>query len=108
MMMRILATVPDIEDEESLEVFVLDRSIALTLLISLVGFFSCAFFLSRSYNILLYLIAAFVVAHFSGVRDRFPGIQGFPVRQGILLWPTVGALAVVGFYIVVKVLLAMA
>lgn len=108
MMMRVLAAAPDIEDEETLEVFVLDRSIALTLLISLVGFFSCAFFLSRSYNILLYLIAAFVVAHFSGVRDRFPVIQGFPVRQGILLWPAVGALAVVGFYVVVKVLLAMA
>ena len=108
MMLRVLATLPDSDDEEVHEVYALDRAIAMTLLVSLVGFFACAFFLSRSYNILLYLLAAFVVAHFSGVRDRFPEVPGFAARQGILLWPAVSAGLVVGFYVVVKVLLLMA
>ncbi len=83
-----------------------DRAIALTLLISLSGFFAASFFLSRSYVILLYLLAALVVAHFAGVRDRFPSVPGFDLRQDLVRWPVITVIAIIALYGVVKLLLA--
>ena len=83
-----------------------DRALALTLLISLCGFFAASFFLSRSYVILLYLLAALVVAHFAGVRDRFPSVPGFDLRQDLVRWPVITVIAIIALYGVVKLLLA--
>lgn len=84
-----------------------DRAIACTLLVSLVGFAATAFFLSRSYVILLYLLAAVVVAHSSGVRERFPSIPAFRLGRDLPRWVVLSALATVAFYLVLKILLAM-
>lgn len=107
MMVRILRHVPELADDEDALEWQRDRTIAMTLLVSLVGYASTAFFLSRSYVMLPYLLAALVVAHFTGVRERFPDIRPFHLSQDLLRWLLLGCVAVVGFYVMLKILLAM-
>lgn len=83
------------------------RAIAMTLLLSLIGFFTAAFFLSRSYVIILYLLAAVVVAHYADLRRDEPDLPRFPLGNDILLWPVAGVGSAIFLYIVVKVLLVM-
>jgi putative inorganic carbon (hco3(-)) transporter len=83
------------------------RAIAMTLLLSLAGLFTAAFFLSRSYVVVLYLLAAIVVAHYADMRREDPGLPGFSLMQDLLLLPIVGVGAAVGLYVLVKVLLVM-
>lgn len=84
-----------------------DRAVALVLFISLVGFAATAFFLSRSYIILLYLLAAVVVAHSTAVRGRFPAIPAFRLGGELPRWVMLAGMATVGFYLVVRLLLVM-
>lgn len=84
-----------------------DRTVAAVLLVSLVGFASTAFFLSRSYIILLYLLAAVVVAHWSAVRERFPAIAGFSLTGDLPRWALLSGAAVAGFYVLLRLLLVM-
>lgn len=81
------------------------RAIAMTLLLSLIGFFVSAFFLSRSYIIILYLLAAIVVAHYADMRREDPALPGFQLGNDILLLPVVGVGTAVGLYLLVKILL---
>ena len=83
------------------------RAIAMTLLLSLIGFFACAFFLSRSYVIVLYLLAALVVAHYADMRREDPALPRFALTHDLLLWPIVGVGGAIGLYAMVKVLLVM-
>ena len=85
-----------------------DRVLALTLLLSLTGFFTCAFFLSRSYVVVLYLLAAMVVAHYGTMQSRAPDLPRFRVERDLLLWPALALAGVVGLYVLVKILLATA
>lgn len=103
-------TDPDVE-EESMVRSVLheeDRRIALTLFVSLAGFFTCAFFLSRSYLILPYLLAAMAVAHYACMRRNAPDLPMFTLGRDFLRWPIVVAVAIVGFFVLVKILLVTA
>lgn len=79
----------------------------MTLLLSLIGFFTAAFFLSRSYVIILYLLAAVVVAHYADIRRDEPDLPRFPLGDDLLLWPIAGVGSAIFLYIVVKVLLVM-
>ena len=81
------------------------RAIALTLLLSLIGFCVSAFFLSRSYVIILYLLAALVVAQYTDMRQDDPDLPRFSFADDALLWPVIGVGAAIGLYITVKVLL---
>lgn len=83
------------------------RAIAMTLLLSLIGFFTSAFFLSRSYVIILYLLAALVVAHYADMREDDHDLPDFSLGKDVLLWPIVGLGSTVFLYVVVKVLLVM-
>jgi putative inorganic carbon (hco3(-)) transporter len=83
------------------------RAIAMTLLLSLIGFFIAAFFLSRSYVIILYLLTALVVAHYADIRRDDPGLPRYLLADDALLWPAVGVGSAIFLYIVVKVLLVM-
>lgn len=85
-----------------------DRDLALTLLLSLCGFFTAAFFLSRSYLVVLYLLAALVVAHYTAMRQRNPDLPAFDLQHDLLRWPLYAAAGVAGLYVLVRVLLAMA
>lgn len=83
-----------------------DRAIALTLLLSLTGCFVSAFFLSRSYVVILYLLTALVVAHYSSMRQQDVELPAFALQADVVRWPLYALGGVVGLYIVVKVLLA--
>ncbi len=83
------------------------RAIAMTLLLSLVGFFVSAFFLSRSYIIVLYLLAALVVAHYADMRREDPALPRFKLGNDIVLMPAIGVGSVVALYVLVKILLVM-
>jgi putative inorganic carbon (HCO3(-)) transporter len=95
-------------DPALVEAWYADRDTALTLLLSLCGFFTAAFFLSRSYLVILYLLAALVVAHYTGMRQRNPGLPAFNLQHDLIRWPVWAVGGAVGLYILVKVLLAMA
>ncbi|MGY0652335.1 O-antigen ligase family protein [Luteimonas sp. A537] len=84
-----------------------DRAIATALLVSLAGFAATAFFLSRSYIILLYLLAAVVVAHSTAVRERFPAMPAFRLGGDVIRWVLLAGLVTVGFYVLLRLLLVM-
>ena len=107
MMLRILRHEPDLADDDDVIEWQRDRAIAMTLLVSLVGFSATAFFLSRSYVMLPYLLSALIVAHFTGVRERFPDVGPFRLGQDLIHWVILAGAAVVGFYVMLKLLLAM-
>lgn len=81
------------------------RAMSLTLLLSLVGFYMTAFFLSRSYVVVLYLVSALVLAHYLELRRRDPELPDFALGRDALMWPMLSVSCVVGLYVLVKVLL---
>jgi O-Antigen ligase. len=107
MMYRIVRFEPEFEDEDDILEWQDARTIALALLVALSGFFAAAFFLSRSYVILLYLLSALVVAHHSNVLARFPALGELRLGNHVLRWIVLTLGAVACFYVVLKVLLAM-
>jgi hypothetical protein len=60
-----------------------------------VGLFTAAFFLSRSYMIVLYLFAALVTGFYVGARERYPDLPDFSFAHNLLRWvpATVGSIA---------------
>lgn len=82
-----------------------ERQMALTLLLSLCGLFASAFFLSRSYMIVMYLIAAMVAGHYVGARRRWPGLPVFRLSDGGWRWVPAAMGTIAGFFVLVAVLL---
>lgn len=80
-------------------------TIAQTYWYAAIGFFVAAFFLSRSYNVLLFMLCAACVAAFQLARAAWPGLP--PVRFAQWAVPLAGLeiLTIVGMFLVVKVLL---
>lgn len=105
MMLAVVRYQPELEDEAARAEWKLERSLATTLLLSQVGFYSAAFFLSRSYVILLYLLAALVLGYYTGVSRRYPGLPRFDLASDILRWPMIAAASTFGLYVIVKILL---
>ncbi len=102
----------EVEEEEepdpaAIDAWFEDRDMALTLLLSLCGFFTAAFFLSRSYVVVLYLLAALVVAHYTGMRGRNPELPVFELPQDAVRWAFWSVAGVAGLYVLVKVLMVM-
>lgn len=85
--------------------WVMERQLALTLLLSLCGLFAAAFFLSRSYMVVLYLIAAMVAGHYVGARRRWPALPMFRLSHGGWRWVPAGACSVFALFVLVAVLL---
>lgn len=98
----------EVPDDVALMQWRRDRSLSLSLLLSLCGFFTAAFFLSRSYVIILYLLVALVVANYTRLRREYPSLPAFSLGQDTLRWPVYAVVGAVGLYVVVKILLAMA
>lgn len=82
-----------------------ERAIALTLLLTLCGLFSAAFFLSRSYMIVLYLLIAMVVGYYVGARQRFPPLPAFSLNATGWRWIPAAMGSVVAMFVLVTVLL---
>ena len=82
-----------------------ERSMALTLLLSLCGLFAAAFFLSRSYTVVLYLQAAVVVGYYVGARLRFPDLPAFALSSGGWRWIPIALGSIFFMHVMVAVLL---
>jgi hypothetical protein len=82
-----------------------ERSIALTLLLTLCGLFTAAFFLSRSYMVVMYLIVAMVTGHYVGARQRLPGLRGFTLGHDWWRWVRTALGSIVGLFLLVAILL---
>jgi hypothetical protein len=78
----------------------------MTLLLSLSGWLATAFFLSRSYAVVLYLLTALVVAAYANARRQFSSLPGFDLGRDWVRLAGIAAMTVVGLYVVVRVLLA--
>jgi putative inorganic carbon (HCO3(-)) transporter len=82
-----------------------ERELAMTLLLSLCGMFAAAFFLSRSYNVVLYMVMAVVVGYYVGARKRFPGLRTFSLLEAWWRWVLVSIAGIVALFVTVMVLL---
>ncbi|WP_114238537.1 O-antigen ligase [Dyella sp. C9] len=106
MMWLVLRYRPDATAEpEAFAQWETERPLALTLFIVLCGMFTTAFFLSRSYMIVLYLILAIVVGYYVGVRQRLPGVQTTRLTQGWWRWVPAAMGSIAGLYVLVAILL---
>jgi hypothetical protein len=79
--------------------------IADTLMLAFLGFFSAAFFLSRSYNILIFILCAMCVAHYQNVRLEYSDLKKvtFSISLKLLVLMTIAS--VIGLYFITKVLM---
>lgn len=82
-----------------------ERSMAFTLLLSLCGLFAAAFFLSRSYTVVMYLLIALVVGYYTGARQRWPGLPVFRVSDHWMRWLVASVGSIVLLYIITTLLL---
>lgn len=85
-----------------------EHRLAMTLMMSMTGFFTAAFFLSRSYVIILYLLIAIIVAWYRLASDRDASLPRFRFSADLLYWPIAVIGLVIALHVVVKVLLKMA
>jgi len=96
----------DVPDDEVVAGWRDDRALTLTLLLSLVGYFVSAFFLSRSYVIILYLLVALIVANYVRMRGTYSSLPAYSLDKDLVRWPIIAVLWVIGLYVMVKLLLA--
>ena len=108
MPIMVLRLPADLGNEEFQPLWTQERRMAMTLLIAQVGFYACAFFLSRSYVILLYIMLGMVTGWYSGVRERWAGMPGFSAQRDWFKWCVVSVISVIVLWVVVKVLFVLA
>ncbi|MEW9625415.1 O-antigen ligase family protein [Rhodanobacter geophilus] len=84
-----------------------EQALSLTLFCALCGFFTAAFFLSRSYNIMLYTLAAIVAGHYASMRKRHDALPRFTLSVSGWRWPPIALVVVAALYVLVAVLLRM-
>jgi len=82
-----------------------EQTIARTLLLSLCGLFAAAFFLSRSYTVILYLTLAIVVGAYAGARRRVPDLPPLRLSRSWWIWIPVAIASIAFFFVLVAVLL---
>lgn len=105
MVLRLPAVV---EDPEHQRLWIEERRMAMTLLVAMVGFFVCAFFLSRSYVVLLYILLGLVTGWYGGAQERWGGLPVFSIRRDWFKWCLISVASAIGLWLVVKVLFVMA
>jgi hypothetical protein len=77
----------------------------MTLLLSLSGLFTAAFFLSRTYVIVPYLLAALVVAEYSVASTALPDLPKFRIGRDALRVVLTACVAIVALFMITRVLL---
>jgi len=106
MVATVLRLKPDpITDPERHAAWSVERPMALTLLLSLCGMFTCAFFLSRSYMIVLYVVLAIVTGFYLGARERIGGLPSFSMNESGMRWVPAAIGSIAGLFVLVSVLL---
>jgi hypothetical protein len=64
-----------------------------------------AFFLSRSYNLLFFLLWAWSAGHGAGFAKREPSFPFIDLRSQFWRWVMLAVASIVAFYILVRILL---
>jgi O-antigen ligase len=106
MMLTVLRYKPEaIDDSARAKAWLGEQRMALTLLLSLCGLYSAAFFLSRSYMVVMYLLAAMVVGYYVSARQRFPGLRLFTLAGSGWRWFSASVGSIAGFFVLVAILL---
>jgi O-antigen ligase len=105
MVLAVVRYKPDLTDPALATSWRAERAMALTLLLSLCGLFCAAFFLSRSYMIVLYLFAAMVTGYYIGARQRHPGLPDLRLSDSGWRWVPAAAGGVAALFVLVAVLL---
>ncbi len=108
MPVMVLRLPAQMDDPEHQVLWTEERKVAMTLLVAMVGFFACAFFLSRSYVILLYILLGLVTGWYAGAQERWAGLPAFSVQRDWFKWCVAAVGSAVGLWLVVKVLFVMA
>ncbi|MBP6799059.1 MAG: O-antigen polymerase, partial [Luteimonas sp.] len=108
MPIMVLRLPADLGNEEQQPLWTRERRLAMTLLISQVGFYACAFFLSRSYVILLYILLGLVTGWYAGARERWAGLPAFRFRSDWFKWCVLSVVSVIVLWVVVKILFVLA
>lgn len=84
------------------------HALGMTMLLAQVGFMAAAFFLSRSYVPILYLLEAIVLASYVFLRTQIPGLPQFQLRRDLIRWPSLAVASIVALYVLVKLLYGIA
>ncbi len=82
-----------------------DGAIANVLFFSFIGFATSAFFLSRTYVVVLFVLCGMAVGHYLGARQRTPQLPEYGFFSHFGLWMTISMVSIVLLYIVTKVLM---
>ncbi len=85
-----------------------DSAIANVIFFSFVGFATSAFFLSRTYVVVLFVLCALAVGHYMGTRQRVPELPPYGFFSHFGLWATISMVSIVFLYIITKVLMMVA
>lgn len=67
--------------------------------------FACAFFLSRSYMVVLYLILAMVTGYYIGMRKDMSWLPELNLGHGGWRWVPAAMGSIAGLYVLVAILL---
>lgn len=105
MMVKLLRMPPQPAADGNTQDWVVERKLAMTLLLSLCGLFASAFFLSRSYTVVMYLVIAVVVGYYVGARRRFPELPVFSLAEGWWRWIPIAMASIFALFVMVQVLL---
>src|SRR3546814_1168241 len=108
MPVAVLRLPASMEDPEHQRLWTAERRMAMTLLVSMVGFFACAFFLSRSYVIVLFILLGLVTGWYGGAQERWAGLPVFSVRRDWFKWCVAAVVSAVALWLMVKVLFVLA
>lgn len=84
------------------------HALGMTMLLAQAGFVAAAFFLSRSYVPILYLLEAVVLATFVLARKQVPGLPDFELRRDLIRWPLLAMASVLALYVLISLLFAVA
>jgi putative inorganic carbon (HCO3(-)) transporter len=106
MMLVVLRRRPDaVNEPEQFARWEAERPLTLTLLLSMCGMFACAFFLSRSYMVVLYLILAMVTGYYIGMRKDMSWLPELNLGHGGWRWVPAAMGSIAGLYVLVAILL---
>ena len=81
------------------------QPIANTLIFSFLGFFSAVFFLSRSYNVLVFILCAMSVAHYQNARTEYPDIKNVTFFSSFKSLVFITISSAMGIYFITRLLL---
>ncbi len=85
-----------------------DSTIANVIFFTFVGFATSAFFLSRTYNVVLFILCAMAAGHYLGVRLRTPGLPAYGFFSRLGLWITLSLVSIIALYLITKILMILA